>query len=206
MFIIASTFARTGVIALGVLTAFGGMAMTAPLGRIDRPALPMSANLPIELAQGDHIIRRLPRGGVRGGVNRGWRGGGNWNGNRAWRGNGNWRGNRGWKGRHWNYGNRHYHDYDDDNVGIVTRLGRLWPLPRLLSGLLWRILPAPLLWFRKRARELVLFPLSQLSRLGQYLPAILWAAARVQFALWLKCTALANSISAITQRSTSRVA
>ena len=134
MFIIASTFARTGVIALGVLTAFGGMAMTAPLGRIDRPALPMSANLPIELAQGDHIIRRLPRGGVRGGVNRGWRGGGNWNGNRAWRGSGNWRGNRGWKGRHWNYGNRHYHDYDDDNVGIVTGLGGYGLYPGYYPG------------------------------------------------------------------------
>ncbi len=39
---VASTFARTGVIALGVLTGFGGMAMTAPLGPIDRPALPSS--------------------------------------------------------------------------------------------------------------------------------------------------------------------
>ena len=39
MFKIASTFARTGVIALGVLSGFSGMAMTAPLGLIDRPAL-----------------------------------------------------------------------------------------------------------------------------------------------------------------------
>jgi hypothetical protein len=47
MFTVASTFARNGVIALGVLTGFGGMAMSAPLGPIDRSALPVSSTLPI---------------------------------------------------------------------------------------------------------------------------------------------------------------
>ena len=150
MFKLASTFARTGVIALGVLTGFGGMAITAPLGPIDRPALPVNSNLPIELAQGEFrggtnpILHRfrgnVPRGGVnrawRGGRNwdgnRAWRGGRNWNGNRAWRGNsnwrrnGNWRGNGNWKGRNWK-GRGHYRNYrdydDDDDFGIVLGLG-----------------------------------------------------------------------------------
>jgi hypothetical protein len=140
MFTAASTFARAGVIALGVLTGFGGIAMTAPLGPIDRPAPSVGSSLPIEpVAQGEfrggsHPV--WPRFGGRGGGGGGaWRGGGrsfrggNWNGNRAWRGNGNWRGNRNWRNngnwkRNWRGGHGHYHDYDDDDdFGVFLGLG-----------------------------------------------------------------------------------
>jgi hypothetical protein len=60
MFTLASTFARTGVIALGILTAFSGVAMTAPLAPIDKPAVARGSSLPIELAggHGHHHHRR----------------------------------------------------------------------------------------------------------------------------------------------------
>ena len=212
MFMLASTFARTGVIALGVLTGFGGMAMTAPLGPIDRPALPESANLPIELAQGDSHHQRIfrDRGDAsRGGVNRRARRP-DWDGNRAWRagtGTAIALGGATATGAGMATGK--------DVIGravmaitgtIVTTTmtisasssalacpSRPWPRLRWLCRLYaatiratkWRLLPTPLLSHRKRARALVLFPLSQLSGLGQYVPAIQWPAARMQFALWL---------------------
>src|SRR5262245_44279636 len=109
-----STFVRSGVMALGLLTGVGGPAMTAPLGPIDRPASAAEPNLPIELVRDGNAAIMWPR--VRGGA---WSGGvrpwvgGNWNGHRAWRGVGNWRG-RYWSGGHGHYG----HDYDDD-LGVV---------------------------------------------------------------------------------------
>jgi hypothetical protein len=116
MFTLTSKSARTGIIALGMITGLGWPAMTAPLGRVEITAARVSSNLPVELAS-DRTLWRVPGG-------RAMRsGGGNWNGNRAWRGNGNWRGNRNWKkGRHWKNGHRHYRDYDDDS-GIVLGLG-----------------------------------------------------------------------------------
>jgi BA14K-like protein len=132
MFTVTSNFGRAGVVALGVLAGFGGTAMTAPLGPIDRPIPATGSNLPIELAQGGwrggspragHGPMIWPRYGGGGG----WRGG-MWNGNRAWRGNGNWRG-RYWNGGHGHYG--HYNNYFDDNVGVFLGLG----LPLLGLGL-----------------------------------------------------------------------
>ena len=142
MFKLASTFARTGVIALGVLTGFGGMAITAPLGPIDRPALPVSSNLPVELAQGEFrggtnpILRPVSRRRTaRGGVNRAWRGGtelgrqscvARWQklerqpcvaGQQQLASQRQLAREGNWKGRNWkgrgHY--RNYHDYDDDD-------------------------------------------------------------------------------------------
>jgi BA14K-like protein len=131
MFTAASTFARAGVIALGVLTGFGGTAMTAPLGPIDISAPAARSNFPIEPVRA-RVLRR--GGGAWRGGGPGWRGR-NWDGNRAWRGNRNWRGNGNWnKGRSWNGGRgyyKRYHDYDDDDFGIVLGLG----LPLLGLGL-----------------------------------------------------------------------
>jgi len=130
MFTPASTLTRSGVIALGVLTGFGGTAMAAPLGPIQISAPAAGSNFPIEAVRdrgGQMIWPRRGGGGAWGGGGRTFRGG-NWNGNRAWRGNGNWNG-RHWKGGHGHYG--HHHDYDDDDFGVVIGLG----LPLLGLGL-----------------------------------------------------------------------
>jgi BA14K-like protein len=129
MFTVASNFGRAGICALGVLTGFGGTAITAPIGPIDRPIPAAGSNLPIELAQGGYR-GGLPR--ARGPVIWPRHGGGAWNGRGgAWRG-GNW--NRNWRGRPW-YGGHghygHYHNYYDDNIGIFLGLG----LPLLGLGL-----------------------------------------------------------------------
>ena len=137
----SSALSRAGVVALGVLTGFGGTAMAAPLGPIEISAPSANADFPLEAVRdrGGQMI--WPRGGGRawsgGGRSfrsgnwnghRMWRGGGSWNGNHAWRGNGNWNG-RHWNGGHGHY--RHYHNYDDDDFGVVLGLG----LPLLGFGL-----------------------------------------------------------------------
>ena len=123
MFTRASTLSRAGVVALSVLTGFGGVAMTAPLGPLATSSPTAGSNVPLEAVRdrGGQMIWPRRGGG------RAWRGG-NWNGNRAWRGNGTWNG-RHWKGGRGHY--RHYHDYDDDDFGVVLGLG----LPLLGLGL-----------------------------------------------------------------------
>src|SRR5262245_57827258 len=91
MFAVTSNFGRASVVTRGVLAGFGGTAMTAPLGPIDRPIPAADSNLPIELAQGGYrggtprgrneriILPRMGGGGGWSGGRRGW-GGGAWHG------------------------------------------------------------------------------------------------------------------------------
>jgi hypothetical protein len=137
MFTAVSTFARSGVIALGVLVGVPGGAISAPIGPFDKPQAPrLGRVLPLHLvAQGEFRGGNNPvwlrRGG---GEGRAWRGGGEWRrgggewrrgggewrrGGGEWRRGGEWRGKGGWKGRHW----RGKRWYDNDNVGIGIGLG-----------------------------------------------------------------------------------
>ncbi len=75
MFKVTSTLVRNGVIALGVLTSFGGMALSAPLGPIDRSALPVGSTLPVGSDFNIGIGIGLPLFGGYGGYYPGYYGG-----------------------------------------------------------------------------------------------------------------------------------
>ncbi|HEY5818944.1 MAG TPA: BA14K family protein [Mesorhizobium sp.] len=126
------SFMRAGVIAVALLTGFGGTAMPAPLGAISGLAPQASPDFSIERVRDGNRARLWPRHGGRGAWSRG-----NWNGNRAWRGRGNgggryWNRGRNWNGgRYWNGGRGNYwrgNDYDYDNFGIGLGLGLAVPL------------------------------------------------------------------------------
>jgi hypothetical protein len=94
-----SSFARAGVIALGVLTGLAGSAQSAPLP-IAKPQAP---------AAGSAVpVVPVVEGEFRGGTNPVWRqrrGGGEWRGGgRQWRGDREWRDDR----RHWRGERRHW--------------------------------------------------------------------------------------------------
>ncbi|MBS3647788.1 BA14K family protein [Pseudaminobacter sp. 19-2017] len=121
MFTAVSTYARSGVFALGVLLGVPGGAISAPLGSLDKTQPPqLGPALPLHL---------VAQGEFRGGNNpvwlrRGGRTGGSWNGNGRWNRGGNWRHSGRWNGKHGHGGHGHGGYWNDwDNVGIGIGLG-----------------------------------------------------------------------------------
>lgn len=95
-----SSLARSGLVALSILSGLAIPAAAAPAAMANSPAV-----------GADNLIRaqtypRYPHEN-----RRYWRGGRHWDGNRHWRGNRHWQGRRHWRGDARRYHRRHYRPY-----------------------------------------------------------------------------------------------